>query len=289
MSEQPMEFQTEYQAEPQKKNETKKRCGPWLLIILLVVLVLFLASTALLGFQLFRIATRDKFTVNLEVSNPTGQMELFRVEYANADGEITVKGTNGETVIAPGTDINYDLRLRNHDDCIIDFMMIPSVEFFTDEEVPVEFKVRDNYGNYVLGSENTWVSAKELSALVHKGTVHPTEVYTYYISWQWAFDVSQEQDAADTKLGGYDGENPPGLSVKIETHASANPTPVKSNAHMSHLLGEGFGCCWCCWLVWLLLLICVLLLIWVWRLRRKLRKREEELEEYKNAELPDVE
>ena len=269
--------------EVQTETKQKKRRGTWLLILLLIVLILFMMSTVLLGSQLHRISTRDKYTVDLDMGSPNGQIELFRVEYANAEGEITVRGTNGENVVAPGTDINYDLRLRNHDDCIIDFVMVPSVEFFTDEEVPVEFKMVDAHGNYILGGENEWASAQQLGALVHKGSIHPSEVFTYHISWQWAFEVSDEQDAYDTKLGSYRGENPPGLAVKIETQASANPTPVKSNAHMMHLLGEGFGCCWCCWLVWFLLLVCVLLLIWVWQLRRKLTKNEGMLNEYKFA------
>ena len=69
----------------------------------------------------------------------------------------------------------------------------------------------------------------------------------------------------------------------IETQSTANPMPLKSNAHMAHLLGEGWGCCWCCWLVWLLLLVCLLLLIWVWRLRKKLHRREETMEDYEKV------
>lgn len=264
----------------QTETKTKKRRGTWLLILLLIVIVLFLLSTVLLGSQLRRITTRDKYTVDLGMGSPSGKVELFRVEYANDSGDITVRGTNGQNVVAPGTCVDYDLRLRNRDDCIIDFVMTPSVEFFTEDAVPVQFKMIDTYGNYILGTEEAWASADELSSLVHKGTVHEGEVFTYHISWQWAFESSAEQNAYDTALGSYQGENPPGLSVSIQTQASANPMPVKSNAHMAHLLGEGFGCCWCCWMVWLLLLICVLLLVWIWRLRRKLSKIEEKQEEY---------
>ena len=49
--------------------------------------------------------------------------------------------------------------------------------------------------------------------------------------------------------------------------------------------GEVFccGCCWCCYLVWILLLICLVLLIWIWRLRKKLSKHEETMEEYEKV------
>ena len=264
----------------QSETKVKKRRGTGLIILLLIFLILFLLSTIVLGSQLNTISTRDKYTVDLNMGNPEGEVELFRMEYSNEAGEITVQGTGNQHVVAPGTMIDCDLRLRNQDECIIDFVMTPDVEFFTDAAVPVEFKMTDSNGNFILGSETQWANAEQMSALAHKGSVHPGEVYTYHISWQWAFENGAEQDAYDTQLGAHNGENPPGLSVSIETQSSANPTPVKSNAHMMHLLGEGFGCCWCCWLVWLLLLICVLLLIWVWRLRRKLTKSEEKLEEY---------
>ena len=271
----------------QTETKPKKRRGTWLLILLLFILILFLASTVLLGAQMYKITTRDKYTVDLGMDAPNGSVELFRVEYSGADGNITVRGTNGENVVAPGTQIDYALRLRNRDECIIDFVMTPSVEYFTEDAVPVQFKIMDNYGNYILGSENEWATGDQMNGLAHKGTVHDGEVYTYHISWQWAFETGDDQNAYDTYLGNLSasGEDTPGLTVKIETQSSANPMPVKSNAHMAHLLGEGFGCCWCCWIVWLLLLVCLLLIIWVWRLRRKLSKIEEKQEEYEKMLL----
>ena len=118
-----------------------------------------------------------------------------------------------------------------------------------------------------------------MNALAHKGSIHPGEVYTYHISWQWVFETSDEQNAYDTLLGNQGGQLQPGVRVGITTEAVANTMPAKSNNHMMHLLGEGFGCCWCCYLVWLLLLIVLLLVIWVYRLRRKLKKLEKQLDE----------
>ena len=146
----------------------------------------------------------------------------------------------------------------------------------------MEFKVVDDYGNYIVGDEETCAGANDMNALAHKGSIHPGEVFTYHVVWQWLFEVDDAQDGYDTYLGNVNGAVIPGVSVGIETQASANPTPAKSNAHMMHLLGEGFGCCWCCYLVWLLLLVCVVLIIWIWRLRRKLNKLEKVVEEYED-------
>lgn len=275
----------------ENENETKKHKkhrSPWLILLLIIFLILFLLTTIVLGSRLYDMATRDQYTVDLGMGNPEGEIELFRVEYENELGEITVQGSNGVDVVAPGTSIEYDLRLRNEDDVIIDFLMCPSVEFLTADPVPVEFKIVDAHGNYIIGSDTQWGNADAMNALQHKGSVHPGEVYTYHVSWQWVFEAGDEQDAYDTYLGNQDGEILPGIKVGLTTESSANPTPPKSNAHMMHLLGEGFGCCWCCYLVWLLVLICLLLLIWIWRLNRKLNKLEEQLEEYEETLAEEV-
>ena len=269
--------------EIQTETKPKKRRGTWLLILLLIILILFLLSTIVLGSRLYELAKRDQYTVDLGLGEPEGTIELFRIEYSNAEGEITVQGANSENVVAPGTTVDYDIRLRNNDEVVIDFLMTPTVDFLSGDEVPVEFRVTDTYGNYILGSETEWLSAADMNELAHKGSIHPGEVFTYHVRWQWLFEVSDEQDDYDTYLGNQDGEVVPGVAVGIETQASANPMPLKDNRHMMHLLGEGFGCCWCCYIVWLLLLVCLLLLIWVWRLRRKLSKHEETMEEYEKV------
>ena len=264
----------------QTEEKTKKRGGPWLLLLLIIFVILFLLTSVVLGSRLYEMATRDQYTVDLGLGELDGSIELFRIEYQNASGEIVVQGVNADNVVAPGTSVGYDVRLRNNDDCVIDFLMTPTVKFLSGDELPVEFKVVDDYGNYIVGDEETWVGANDMNALAHKGSIHPGEVFTYHVVWQWLFEVDDAQDGYDTYLGNVNGAVIPGVSVGIETQASANPTPAKSNVHMMHLLGEGFGCCWCCYLVWLLLLVCVVLIIWIWRLRRKLNKLEKVVEEY---------
>ena len=264
-------------------TKDEKRRGKGLILVLAILLVLFLLSSVVLGSRLYQMATRDQYTVDLGLGNVEGEIELFRIEYSNDDGEITVQGVNADNVVAPGTTVNYDIRLRNNDDVVIDFLMVPTVEFLTGDLVPVEFKVIDSYGNYVLGDEDSWVDSTDMNTLAHKGSIHPGEVFTYHVSWRWVFEVSPEQNVYDTYLGNQNGEVLPGVRVGIQTEASANPTPVKDNTHMMHLFGESFGCCWCCYLVWLLLLVCLVLAAWVWRIQRKLSKREEILENYEHV------
>ena len=266
------------ETEPKKE---KQRRGTGFILLLAAIVILFLISTVILGSRLYDLATRDRYTVDMGLGEPEGSIELFRIEYSNDEGEITVRGLNADNVVAPGTAVNYDIRLRNNDEVVIDFLMTPTVDFLTGDEVPVEFRVMDDYGNYILGGENEWVGAEHMNALAHKGSIHPGEVFTYHISWRWVFEVSAEQDQYDTYLGAQTGEIMPGVAVSIATEATANPQlTTKDITHLAHLRGESFGCCWCCWLVWALLLAAAVLVAWVWRLKKKVRGLEETLGEY---------
>lgn len=269
--------------EKKEKSKQKKSKGTLLWVLLVIILFLFLFTSILLGSRLYDLATRDQLTVDLGLGDLDGSIELFKIEYENETGEITVQGLNADNVVAPGTIVGYDLRLRNTGDVVIDFLMTPTVDFFTKDEVPVEFKIKDDYGNYILGSDSTWVDAAAMNALDHWGRIHPGEVFTYHVTWRWVFEIGDDQNAYDTYLGNQGGAFVPGVSVGIEVEASENPLPIKTNSHMMHLLGDGFGCCWCCWLVWILLLILLLVLLRVWFLRRKLNKKVDLLEEYEEV------
>lgn len=265
-------------------KKRKKRGGPWLWVLLIIIIFLLLLTTIVLGSRLYELATLDKLTVDLGMAEPTGEIELFRIEYSNAQGEVTVRGVNADNVVAPGTTVDYELRLRNNDEVVIDFVMAPNVQFLTGDWVPVEFKIIDEYGNYVVGDEDEWASAGDMNELEHKGEVHPGEVYSYHISWQWAFERGGEnEDEYDTYLGNQDGAILPGVSVGIVTESSASAVKATDTSHMMHLLGEGFGCCWCCYLVWILLIICLVLLLIIWRQRRKLNRQGETMDEYEEV------
>ena len=267
--------------EEQTQTKRKKSRGTLLWLLPVIILFLLIFTTVILGSRLYELTTRDRYTVDLGLGDPEGKIELFRIEYENEAGELTVRGINADSVVAPGTSVSYDLRLRNNDEAVIAFAMTPKVEFLTGDAVPVEFRIRDGYGNYILGSDDAWASAGEMNALVHRGSIHPGEVFTYHVSWQWVFEAGDGQDARDTALA--NGDELPGVAVSIETQASADPRPARSNAHTVHLLGYGFGCCWCCWLVWILLLILLLLLLRMWFLRRRINNQAETLDEYEKV------
>ena len=263
-----------------QNTEKKKQRSTGLLVLLIVFLILFLLTTIVLGSRLYQLATRDKYAVDLGIGT-NGELELFQIEYIGDTDEITVQGANGQNVIAPGTTVDYDIRLRNRDEVDVLFVMTPKATFLTEDPVPLQVKLSDNYGNYLLGSDTEWVKVEELNNVVHKGKISAGEIFTYYLTWQWIFETGEAGDVFDTYLG--NGEGLPGVEISILTESTAQPKQEKHAFNLMHLMGEGFGCCWCCYLVWLLLLVVVVLLFWIRKLNKKIQDQEELLGNYIHA------
>ena len=256
-------FTTESQSDDQRKVKTGRS---WLLFALPIIIVLLLITGLLLGARLYETATRDQHAVQLEIGN-LGEIELFKVEYSDGEdglGQATVKGVNGEQVVAPGTQIDYDVRLRNNDDTHIDYVLVPEAEFTTEDPVPIEVRLVDPYGNYLLGGPEEWVPIELLNSIEHRGTVRQGEVVAYGFNWRWQFESGGvPEDAYDTYLGNKDGVTVPGVEVSFTTESSAS-TRLPSTGGILHN-EAGWGCCICCYLVWILLIVCVVLLAYTWK------------------------
>ena len=179
---------------------------------------------------------------------------------------------NGENLVAPGTNMDYEIRLKNEDEVYIDYLLAPSQSFHTNEVVPLEIRLQDANGNYLLGDENTWVPVSALNGFTHKGTLRPSEITNYYFSWRWQFERGEDEE--DTNLGIYGETDVPGLTITFQIDSSTN-TKLTGAESVNHF--GGYGCCFCCYLVWILLLIIILLLVYIWKLRDKVSELEDDL------------
>ena len=261
-----------------QQNKAKRKAGKsWLLVVLPILIILLLITSALLGMRLYDSATRDQHAVSLGAGE-TGQVELFKVEYENESGDVTVSGADGQNVVAPGTNVDYDVRLTNDDDTHIDYVLVPEAKFLTSDRVPIEVRLVDPYGNYLLGDVEEWAPIEELNDVEHYGVVRQDEVVTYAFSWRWQYEQgSAANDAYDTYLGNGGSISMPGVEVSFTTESSASTKLPQTGNGLFHGLSD-WGCCICCWLVWVLLIICAILLVYVWKQHRTIVKLNEELD-----------
>ncbi len=186
-------------------QKNKSRTG-W---ILPAVIILFICQAITLPFTYyFTYANRNEspdHILTLEGTDltwsssenilPDGSAEfrLFSDEYQN------VKSDNGEKVIAPGTENDSIVRLRNANAESATY--IATLYVIQSSELPVtaELVCRDGEltDRHVL-PENA-ADAKVIAS--YTGVINGEEIVDFKTEWKWIFHESDEQDRADTELG----------------------------------------------------------------------------------------
>jgi len=148
------------------------------------------------------------------------EVNIFKVAYDNDLGEITVQG-NGNKVIAPGTMNSYYFELVNDGDVGIDYQVV--MEAYLSDNVttiPVETKLSDYTGRYILGSETSWEDVLEVNRVNEEGELSAGNTMRYVFSWQWPFESGN--DEFDTMLGNLATDEDITLTIKINALATAD-------------------------------------------------------------------
>lgn len=260
-------------------TESKRNLNSsWLMIIVPICIILFLISCFMLGSLLYNMATRDRYAVDMEVGTQ-GELELFHISYEDENGEIVVEGVTGEDVVAPGTEVTYTVRLENKDNIAIDYLLSCDAEFYNQYEVPIEIRLTDSFGNYILGSDELWVPVTDLNDLAYKGSIPTGEFASFGFSWRWIFEETPDDDTYDTFLGNLEGEEVPGVRVAFLTDSMVS-AKLQGRSVLFHR--HDYGCCICCILVWILLIISLILLLYNWKIHKKLQEVTEKVEEYES-------
>ena len=234
---------------------------------------MLLLSIIVLGIRLGDYAHVDDREVMLK-SNMDTELDIFSVTYKNKTGEITVEGLDGEKVIAPGTDVDYTVRLRNKDNIAIDYTLIVQVALLENDrlqsgyDIPLLYRMLDPDDNYLAGDAKTWATRESLDGLADNGTIKRGESSEYLFQWKWPFEA--DSDEYDTFLGNIADEDV-GIKVTFVLRAEAN-TSIEANGGFWRS-GLGRTVLW--WIFFLLLLLAIILLLISVLKRRKVEPEPE--------------
>lgn len=266
----------ESESAKEEKEQENYYIRSWLWILIPVFIILFLISCFMVGTLLYNMATLDRYAVQLG-TGVQGELELFNISYDDVKGQIIVEGTTGEDLVAPGIEVNSTIRVENPINRSLDYVLTSKAEYYNEFGIPIEVKLIDPNGNYILGGPFTWVDVMELNSFEYKGKLRNGEFDSYNISWRWKYETGfEEDDLYDTFLGNIGGAKIPGITVAFYTEAITSPS--LSPRHF--FLHKNFFCCLCCYLVWLLLFIALILQFYNIRYRKKLKRAAEDLERY---------
>lgn len=148
----------------------------------------------------------------IEVKAPTGNVDIYDItiiENTNKENEVIIYDQNNQKidaaplkifehksyqvkndVIAPGTENTYQFIIRNNNEfAIIYDLEIDETNIY---EINMKFRLKQN-GEYILGSDNEWVTAEDLK---QSEVILAHESYNVYtLDWKWF------ESKNDTKIG----------------------------------------------------------------------------------------
>lgn len=111
-------------------------------------------------------------------------IELFKVSYKNANGEITVKSAGNDKVLAPGTDGSYTFDLKNTAKKAADYKVWVEATISSNiTGMPLQTKMSGQNG-WLLGSKDTWKDAKALDGISTIEHIEAGKTAEYKIYWQ---------------------------------------------------------------------------------------------------------
>lgn len=245
------------------KSDRLSRGGKILWVIIALLLILLLLSTALLSVRLYDYIRTDSREVFIR-SDIDEQIEVFSAVYNDALGEVVVKGTDGENVVAPGTSVDYTIRIRNADKSAIDYDLIPDIEFVSEHKMPVVVRMLNGNDEYIVGDAKTWVPIEEMNALSEHDTLARGESTEYLFQWKWEFESGE--DEYDTFLGNEVIDVDIALVVEFTLHAEANTDIEINGGFMESGLGE---IVFMSMFVLLLIAVIIILIVWIMKNRKK--------------------
>ena len=197
------------------------------------------------------------------------EVEIFRISYENGNQIVTVQGSNGDSVIAPGTDNSYTFKLKNTGNVNMKYTVEVDA-YFTPADIPLPVTTRlSRYdAKWIVGGQDSWAEVSKLDAAEDSDTLKPG-YYTYYtLDWQWPFE--QGNDAYDTYLGNLAVQQDLIFTIVIRTRAEATEGP---GGGIQPSTGDWSGL-----ELWLVLEICsilaIIVLVSVYFIEKRRSRRE---------------
>jgi uncharacterized membrane protein len=231
-----------------------------LCIILALIILLFIFTSALLATRLAEMSGREERPVLLEAGKDA-EIEIFKISYKNGQGEVFVMGSDGDSVVAPGTDNRAFVYFKNADTTAIDFILVPKVNFTSQHKIPVLVRLVRPDGNYVVGSSDSWADVEALAAIpTEENTLAEGQEMVYTLEWKWQFEADDEGNEYDTFLGDHTEKENIGLELSFGAKACANTSIAANGGFVGSgmLLNVVYGVLWILLLAALIVLILVL-------------------------------
>ena len=258
---------------PRETRRQSRKAWVWIMLMVNIVFLLLLMTLGIIALRAgnYLPETDIVFIVGKKTDVAVGDGEkprweaneeitVFETHYANGDNRITVESSDGEALIAPGTNMEYQFTMCNNSNVAvlyeIDLDMLVKLGGEVqgkelEEALPLQVRLTTGSGEYLIGEKDRFVRLSD-ALVVKKRLVLGAESFdTFTLELAWAYEGD---DQNDTHLGDLSAEKNLTLSLDIDTFAEEHPDPeavggVKIDAKKETEIGGSIR-----W-VWMLLLM----------------------------------
>ena len=247
---------------PLSKDNQKEQSRRWVIPVCILLILLVFVSGIILGTRIGKFTDVEPYTEVVITDDPSkdeekknkdknneeqfvpepgmaigGQhsdgsvktdLSIFCATYENENKEITVRSLGGDKVVAPGTTNSHVIRITNTGNCALDYELnvkdlFPNVA--EDRVVPIEIRMMNYKGKYVIGSKDKWISLEDLDITCESGTVGKSCYIYYTLEWRWPYETDTNGDIYDTLLGTLSNTEKIECGITITTTAIMNENP----------------------------------------------------------------
>lgn len=195
-----------------KSNEGERSLLACVWACALALVLLVALSTSSVGAYAATYASRDPEVLLIDASTGaevSKTMDLFSSAYVNSSGQTVVAASDGQKVVAPGTQGSYAFAVRNSGGTQARYKVwAEASQNGNDSVIPLEL----NLSNGNRGGDS----------LSDAGELAPGDTAVYRIGWEWPFEAGPELDARDTALGQSAAAHKVAYSVTVHMQAEAD-------------------------------------------------------------------
>lgn len=150
-------------------------------------------------------------------------VEIFRVSYENGENQVTMAGSDGAKIIAPGAKNSYTFKLKNTGDVALYYGVNIDIYFSHNGiDIPVKGRLCRYDGTWIAGDQDTYVDMAVLEDVVDIFEVGVGHFVPYTLEWCWPFEGD---DDFDTMLGNLAAKEDVVLTMVIWTNAWMHEDP----------------------------------------------------------------
>lgn len=230
---------------PRETPRQMRKAWVWIMLIVNIVFLLLLMTLGIIALRtgnympetdIVFIAGKKTDVAVGDSENPrweaSEEINIFDTHYANGDGQITVESQNGEALIAPGTNMQYQFTMCNNSNIAVlyeidlDLLVKLGGEVQgreMEEALPIKVRLTTGNGEYLLGTEESYVKLADALVVKRRLALGAESFDTFTLDIAWDFEGD---DQNDTHLGDLSADKNLTLSLSVDTFAEEHFDPA---------------------------------------------------------------